>query len=198
MTMTRSGITTYYRQARFRSRLEARWAAFFDLVDWSWTYEPLDANGWIPDFLVAGDAPFLVEVGPCILLSEFSSKAAKALAAFPPEHDGCELEDHEDCPPGAPPERVTLILGVGPLALPAGAGYLTDDGRGSGPDIAEWTYCGECLHLAVWHGSGDRLLRPCGHGVDTHYRELVTDKPLADLWSKAGNQVQWRPRRHAA
>jgi hypothetical protein len=41
---------TMYGGVQFRSRLEARWAAFFDLLDWSWEYEPLDLKGWVPDF----------------------------------------------------------------------------------------------------------------------------------------------------
>jgi hypothetical protein len=40
--------------ARLRSRLEARWAAFFDLVGWSWDYEPCDFDGWTPDFALYG------------------------------------------------------------------------------------------------------------------------------------------------
>jgi len=43
-------IPTTYRNVNFRSRLEARWAAFFDLLEWKWIYEPFDFNGWIPDF----------------------------------------------------------------------------------------------------------------------------------------------------
>jgi hypothetical protein len=48
-----------------RSRLEARWAAFFDLVGWKWEYEPFDLEGWIPDFKVSGPkGSLLVEVKP--------------------------------------------------------------------------------------------------------------------------------------
>jgi hypothetical protein len=45
-----------------RSRLEAKWAAFFDLCGWQWTYEPFDLPGWIPDFLI--DNSMLVEIKP--------------------------------------------------------------------------------------------------------------------------------------
>ena len=41
---------TEYSDVLFRSRLEARWAALFDLLGWGWEYEPLDLNGWVPDF----------------------------------------------------------------------------------------------------------------------------------------------------
>jgi hypothetical protein len=44
---------TNYGGTLFRSRLEARWAAFFDLAGWKWEYEPIDFVGWTPDFLIS-------------------------------------------------------------------------------------------------------------------------------------------------
>lgn len=55
---------TEYRGQLFRSRLEATWAAFFDQCEWGWKYEPLDFNGWTPDFLLDFKIPTLVEVKP--------------------------------------------------------------------------------------------------------------------------------------
>lgn len=58
-------IPTTYAGVNFRSRLEARWAAFFDLCGWKWDYEPFDLEGWAPDFkLTIGDIVFLAEVKP--------------------------------------------------------------------------------------------------------------------------------------
>lgn len=37
----------------FRTRLEAQWAAFFDLADWSWWANPAPVNNWQPDFKVS-------------------------------------------------------------------------------------------------------------------------------------------------
>jgi hypothetical protein len=50
-------IETEYKGYRFRSRLEARWAVFFDALEAEWTYEPegydLGAEGWyLPDFFL--------------------------------------------------------------------------------------------------------------------------------------------------
>lgn len=45
-----AAIPTTYKNTKFRSRLEARWAATFDLLHWEWVYEPFDLDGWIPDF----------------------------------------------------------------------------------------------------------------------------------------------------
>lgn len=61
-------IPTTYKGLQLRSRLEAKWACFFDKLEWPWSYEPFDLDGWTPDFLIA--PPFLqgyqtlVEVKP--------------------------------------------------------------------------------------------------------------------------------------
>lgn len=49
-----SAIETEYAGCRFRSRLEARWAVFFDHLDTPWEYEPqgldLPSGRYLPDF----------------------------------------------------------------------------------------------------------------------------------------------------
>lgn len=59
-------IPTDYGGVTFRSRLEAKWAAFFDLCKWQWEYEPLDMSGWAPDFAIKKrtGGRVLVEVKP--------------------------------------------------------------------------------------------------------------------------------------
>lgn len=63
-------IETRYKGYRFRSRLEARWAVFFDALGLTWDYEiegfDLGPAGWyLPDFKVYGDRePVWVEVKP--------------------------------------------------------------------------------------------------------------------------------------
>jgi hypothetical protein len=52
---TVKAIPTMYRWRLYRSRLEAKWAAFFDALKWTHEYEPLDLNGWSPDFLISED-----------------------------------------------------------------------------------------------------------------------------------------------
>lgn len=67
-----AAITTNYSGVLFRSRLEATWAAMFDLFDWEWEYEPCDFEGWIPDFLITIDrVEYYVEVKPCVNLNDF-------------------------------------------------------------------------------------------------------------------------------
>ena len=58
-------IPTMYKGIQFRSRLEARWATFFDLCGWKWDYEPEDLAGYIPDFMLHFDkGDVLAEVKP--------------------------------------------------------------------------------------------------------------------------------------
>jgi hypothetical protein len=71
---------TWYKAVFFRSRLEARYAAFFDIVGWKWDYEPIDLVGWTPDFRVEFECgrkscqpthSLLAEVKPYNRLDEF-------------------------------------------------------------------------------------------------------------------------------
>jgi hypothetical protein len=62
-------IETQYRGCRFRSRLEARWAVFFDTLGVQWEYEKegfeTSAGRYLPDFwLVRMAAWFEVKPGP--------------------------------------------------------------------------------------------------------------------------------------
>lgn len=60
-----AAIPTMYEGIQFRSRLEATWARFFDLLELNWTYEPEGFDGWIPDFMLYGKADAVyVEVKP--------------------------------------------------------------------------------------------------------------------------------------
>jgi len=78
-------VETEYAGTIFRSRLEARWAAFFDVLGWPWVYEPFDLDGWFPDFLLEPvhmgfeqSSPILVEVKP---ISGFCPETAKRISS---------------------------------------------------------------------------------------------------------------------
>ena len=62
-------IETEYKGYRFRSRLEARWAVFFDCLGITWFYEHEGyetADGWyLPDFYLP-ECKAVVEVKPTI------------------------------------------------------------------------------------------------------------------------------------
>ena len=66
-------IETVYQNYKFRSRLEARWAVFFNALDISWTYEPqgfhLPSGPYLPDFhLTDDDWDCFVEIKPETIL----------------------------------------------------------------------------------------------------------------------------------
>lgn len=60
-------IQTQYKGYRFRSRLEARWAVFFDAIGIPWDYEVEGfTNGeisYLPDFVIWGNG--YIEIKPC-------------------------------------------------------------------------------------------------------------------------------------
>lgn len=176
------GIPTTYKGTRFRSRLEARWAAFFDLLSWPWVYEPFDADGWIPDFLIEGPAPVLVEVGPCIDRTDYEAKAADGASRY------------LDLP--------TLILGVSPTPSfatrgfgGAGAGLLTNDGDWDDTLAdAAWATCRHCSQFGVFHTVGSYRLRACGDADGDNHLGYLGAPELQYLFRRAGTDVQWRRR----
>jgi len=66
-----TAIPTHYAGLQFRSRLEARWACFFDQLGIRWDYEPIDLPGMIPDFVLP-DLGFMLEVKPTYDVSELA------------------------------------------------------------------------------------------------------------------------------
>ena len=189
------GIPTTYAGIHFRSRLEARWAAFFNELRWPWEYEPRDFSGWIPDFILLGATPVYIEVKP-------ASKFPPAVAA---KIDVTECTDE------------VLIVGLTPS--------LPDDEWGDELVVLGWlrelyegTTWWEPAIVGRWrgtnHGSNpDRLLGFC-HSLG-HYEDRITGaydggcfgeasyvargKPdpvkreVMAAWAKATNAVQWRP-----
>ena len=75
---TLQAIETEYRGYRFRSRLEARWAVFFDALNVEWVYEEegfdLPSGWYLPDFRIRfqgtyGFRPF-IEIKPKGFITE--------------------------------------------------------------------------------------------------------------------------------
>lgn len=79
-----AAIPTTYAGTRFRSRLEARWAALFDGLGWRWEYEPaVELQAYIPDFLIttALGTSLLVECKPFTSLTGRDVAPAQAKIA---------------------------------------------------------------------------------------------------------------------
>jgi hypothetical protein len=181
---------TLYGGTQFRSRLEARWAAFFDLIGWRREYEPFDLQGWVPDFTLsgAGNNPVLVEVKPFILptvtdeVKAVQEKISRAL-------NGSDWE--------------ALLLGVYPFqengilycGLFGEAGFSLNsnesclfwqkaaftgterEGFGITPEEGAW----------IDRIRGERCKLPgCGD-------EREEQPYLQQLWAEAGNVTRWHP-----
>jgi hypothetical protein len=79
-------IETRYKGYRFRSRLEARWAVFFDALGIPWEYEregfDLDGVPYLPDFyLFENDRAFWLEVKPESPTNEERDKVRRLVKA---------------------------------------------------------------------------------------------------------------------
>lgn len=155
MKYTIKSHPTLYKSVLFRSRLEARWACFFDLACWKWEYEPIDLLGWTPDFRVQfycghSECPnghvLLVEVKPYFSIEEFKGHPCL------------------DYPYGHNLEKCT--------AIPASASAAF----GANPDITFWEMShghgggGECIRYRV-DGDIDRMWAIAGNQVQYHARK---------------------------
>lgn len=171
------GIPTLYRGTQFRSRLEARWAAFFDSIGWPWAYEPIDLKGYIPDFVLEFVKPLLVEVKPAMTLDELREATGKI------ERSGWAGEALIVGGALLEPDAVNPVLGL--LGSPIGPRIGVDWDRGRG------FRCLSCGDLSVLHESYGWQCRGCGAGGGNAH---VGDADgLVEAWAAAGNRVQWRP-----
>jgi len=85
-------IETRYKGFRFRSRLEARWALFFDRVGVPWSYEvnPLRINGeaYLPDFVVTvHGTEYIHEVKPESSQYNIQPKSVYLAGKVSPEYE---------------------------------------------------------------------------------------------------------------
>ncbi len=213
-------IPTEFKGRLYRSRLEAKWASFFDRCGWHAEYEPYDLGSWSPDFLISqGDNQILVEVKPISEVhvptiykmysaakqAEFSGDLLLVGTGLKPDEYGpivgwaCSNECPED--PFSSTER----------------NGLPDEMR-----LMPW-FCRSQI-VPVKGGTPDILIATCStsrSGKD-HVTGLVTGRELMrdwmpiyqpvgetewrcnsafsdavlEQWSLACNAVQWTPRRH--
>jgi hypothetical protein len=212
--VTYPAIPTKYAGIDYRSRLEARWAAFFDRIGWQYTYEPFDGAGYIPDFLIHGESPLLVEVKPVVTAAEFEAATAKVVRGL------AGVWQHD-----------VLIVGADPLPqldycarfFPGGwlgefghsCGTVVDDGKhwtwlDSGKDAcwcgkplrepwwafgsALWFTCTACNAVGVHHMMQCWNGRPCGHRDGGGYLGLIDKEWIRAAWADASNAVRWESR----
>ena len=181
-------IETVYNGYRFRSRLEASWAAFFDIMEWGWDYEPIDLDGWIPDFAIRaiGD-PIYVEVKP------ISWPAYDDFDAIVGATDIPELNKIKSL------RREVLILGVGtppPSQWQHTRFGVLFDGAAVGSyeiirDIAIISKNDKdrndfCAELGSYHH------RISGHYEGNQLTHSYLEGEIASAWANARNRTQWK------
>jgi hypothetical protein len=199
-------IPTRYNGRQFRSRLEARWAAFFDLMKWNWDYEPIDLNGWIPDFVVGDFATgAYVEVKPidfdaAVIVPRGERFHRRSRTELEMSVSGTELIHARRQVPET--SRGFLVVGLRPF-------FEDIDGRLMFPKLGP-----------VWEPRWNRLLLPSISlheergvydlivGSDGDYPGLMTGLDFNSVngvidqfcgqgeilpsWHEAGNIVQWK------
>jgi hypothetical protein len=191
-------IPTMYNGIYFRSRLEARWAAIFDLLRWPWTYEPFDLKNYIPDFILTfehhGDV--LVEIKPFVRFDQevWKHPINKINAS------GWSTKDGE----GDLLELPALILGATIFSqhddydVTYDADYIGyfRDGSWWSCDPSAWNKacileCSECHGVFPCADGGERRCRRCN--ADSRSNKPF---PIAHYWNHVKNATQWG--KHAA
>jgi hypothetical protein len=181
--MAVTAIPTNYNGTRFRSRLEAKWAAMFDRCSWHWSYEPNDFDGYIPDFLLHFRVPILVEVKPLRWDESDHDEDILQAARTKVVHSGIKGE--------------VLIVGTG-IVPDQRIGMLMD----INPDTDEatpwhWAFGFRCDHCGnrsfapecnSWH------CRARGCYDERDGRQHLGAWDVDEDFRRASSEVQWRPR----
>jgi hypothetical protein len=185
MTSTKlAAIPTMYKGVQFRSRLEARVACFFDVLEWPWDYEPVDLAGYIPDFVLKFPyRPVLAEVKPFDDIADPQVKAAQEKI----QRAGWKND--------------AIIVGCKPwLEGETGIPWIGSQGDyvHSDPNVSHcWQWCGvfickECKRHTMVGGDDHCVVTGCrAHGPVS---PLVnsTGSWLIETWNWAGNKVQYK------
>jgi len=178
---TMQAVETIYGGIRFRSRLEARWAAFFDVCRWRWEYEPADFNGWFPDFILVGsrgDRVF-VEVKP---IAEASAQLEARI-----DRSGCPAE--------------CMIVGLSPTLLcpdwgsGCRMGWLREDfgGWGEAAIVRSARTMQSPYRLDFCHAT--QSWRPRMLGIYTNNGEILTPDrhEVSEAWGLAHEMTRYDP-----
>ena len=165
---------TLYNGRQYRSRLEARWAAFFDVLGWRHEYEPLDMDGWSPDFLLGDDV--FVEVKP---ITEAEPDIIKRLSQYHrPKLEILLVSIKPFYTPGSPISRsaigwMTDMCYYEPWFEPANVVHAEPEGG--------YDFC------HAYGAYGGRM-----QGARCHKCYGVEMRDMERLWAQASNMVQWQ------
>lgn len=189
--MTRiNAIPTKYQGVQYRSRLEAKYAAFFDNIGWQHSYEPFDFNGYIPDFLIHGDRPFLIEVKDAVTQHDYYEHVPKIERALKSSGKMYDL----------------LIVGIEPVTTVFDSdfgnwndhpfvgllGQCWEDEPSWDFNPGVWIECSICSKNVVIHTIMSFIHSPCNHYNGDTFGEANINI-VQNAWRTATNMVQWKP-----
>jgi len=168
-----SPIPTIWNGRKFRSRLEARWAVFFDALGVRYEYEKegyqLKSGVWyLPDFWLT-DLKFWIEIKPSTPNPDEYDKASELS-----ESSGLFLYMAID--PIFPVNKFPSYFNDVPRHI-AFLGGCTDE-------YYWWTRCPTCGELGIqFQGRGERI---CRHDKDKDWgEEMAYDESLKSAYSSA-------------
>lgn len=193
-----NAIPTRYNGINFRSRLEAKWARFFDLIGWKWDYEPLDFNGYIPDFYLHGDNPCFVEIKPAmgvdelVILNEQSYAAMNGTgkrmlylgAAINISDSTCPYNGNEDCEY------------IGSMVDFTQEEYDSDTFPGMFIDYRDHAYFIDCEKCGKVSFTGV-IYTWASHCCGEHTKLHSTKVDVCRIWKEAANTTQYKRIFHA-
>jgi hypothetical protein len=185
--MAITAIPTTYRGIEFRSRLEAKWAIMFDYFDWQWEYEPVDFDGYIPDFHIDfGRRQFFVEIKPAMTRAQLEPALEKAVEAIGEDHSediliigGSIGNSYEDA--------IWDLIAVMKQSFwcPVDDVYL-----------AGCPTCHKLVPLTIEGGWGFPCCRVPATDTGKHYRfqEPIVPAVIQAYWTQATNRVKYQHR----
>jgi hypothetical protein len=161
-----TAIETEYAGCRFRSRIEARWAVFFDHLQITWRYESEgfvleDGTCYLPDFYLP-EQELWVEIKGAAKWTDpdISTWEQFANERLHVDRAGLFVGDIPD------PRRVTPM---GPPEIEPPSGFLAD-GIHVYSDPYAWCICPACKRPSIeFSGRGSRICGPgrtAGCGID--------------------------------
>lgn len=185
--MTIRSIDTKYDEHLFRSRLEARWAVFFNALHIKWLYEPqgfdIDGRAYLPDFCLLLGKMLWAEVKPAIGADpDGESRFRSFISAQPVSTRGVLLTDIRD-------SEFTVFEKVDREELPpdglAVYDLSADGGEGCGIQM-EWVTCAEGYHFDVQHLGSLVGCFQCGQSPsEAMAAPWDTDKRIDEAYRKA-------------
>jgi len=169
---------TLYNGIVFRSRLEAKWATFFDLIGWEWAYEPSAINGYNPDFIIRAKSEafptkqIICEIKPALLLNKDEIDIIFNKYKSLPAHI-LILDD-------MPFEKTNGLIKIG-----TGSQFWGEHGRSEMEDLVLKTKDDFSSELNIWDGM------VFGNVERKHFLDYRYVNEVLSKWIWAGNETMF-------